>query len=265
MKNGFIGTKLGKKHERENDSTNDDFNYYGWLIGPENSPYENGKFFFNIKYPNDYPFTPFKFTYITKIYNLGIDLNGSLHCCNYPELIKYEGWSPAFTLLKILNILRGRLAEYIEVCGFNSLYMKNKQEYMKKAREWTKKYAIIEKKNIWDYYEKKNLIGSGTFGDIYMALNKENKNQVAIKIIKIGNDIKMSNLIENEIAKLKGITVNLNFVKETLMDNNYIYLVMDLFDDNLENVLHQRNPNLPYDQIENIIKDINIIFNKLQK
>ena len=101
-------------------------------------------------------------------------------------------------------------------------------------------------------------------GDTYMAINKENKNQVAIKIIKIENDIKMKNLIENELLKLKTI-IKVNILIEALMDNNYIYLVMNLFDDNLENILYQRNSGLSYDEIKNIIKDINIAFNELNR
>ena len=28
------------------------------IIGPKNTPYENGFYFFNIDFPNDYPFNP---------------------------------------------------------------------------------------------------------------------------------------------------------------------------------------------------------------
>ena len=37
---------------------------------------------------------------------------------------------------------------------------------------------------IWEKYEKKELIGSGSYGNAYKALNKDIENYVAIKEIK---------------------------------------------------------------------------------
>ena len=37
---------------------------------------------------------------------------------------------------------------------------------------------------IWEKYEKKELIGSGSYGNVYKALNKDTGNYVAIKEIK---------------------------------------------------------------------------------
>ena len=36
-----------------------------------------------------------------RIFHISINANGSFCCCNWPELVKYEGWNPSYTLLKI--------------------------------------------------------------------------------------------------------------------------------------------------------------------
>ena len=37
---------------------------YALLIGPVDTPYENGFYFFELDYPKDYPFSPPKLTFI---------------------------------------------------------------------------------------------------------------------------------------------------------------------------------------------------------
>ena len=110
---------------------------------------------------------------------MSISLNGTPCCCNWPELYLEERWSPVFTILKILNLLRERLGIFPERCISNKsaslLYYENKNKFFEVAREWTKKYALPEKKNIWDEYVKGNIIGCGNFGDIYIAVEKKPK------------------------------------------------------------------------------------------
>ena len=38
---------------------------YAMLIGPEDTPYENGVYFFNFDFPYNYPYQPPKLTYLT--------------------------------------------------------------------------------------------------------------------------------------------------------------------------------------------------------
>ena len=85
----------------------------------------------------------------TRIFHISINANGSLCCCNWPELVKYEGWNPSYTLLKIVKLIRERLNNYADGCIFSgfensNLYNTNKELYFKTARNWTIKYAIFE-------------------------------------------------------------------------------------------------------------------------
>ena len=50
---------------------NDIYNFHGFVVGPPDTPYEGGQFWFHIELPKEYPFKPPKFMFKTKIF-LGI-------------------------------------------------------------------------------------------------------------------------------------------------------------------------------------------------
>ena len=113
----------------------------GVIEGPSNTPYENGIFYFRMRFSSDYPFKPPAFNFITKIYHPNIDLNG-----NISIVIFKDHWSPAFNLGKVLFCLLSLLYEPDPDNGIYNeeackLYNENREEYNKIARNYTKQYA----------------------------------------------------------------------------------------------------------------------------
>ena len=113
----------------------------GTIIGPTDSPFENGIFKVEIKFPNDYPFSPPKIKFVTPLYHPNVDKHGNI-CL---DILKSGAWSPALTLPKVLLSLCSLLTDpnpddplWSEPAD---LIRNNPTEYRRIAREWTVHYA----------------------------------------------------------------------------------------------------------------------------
>ena len=78
----------------------DIFKWQATIMGPKESPYENGVFYLIIEFPKDYPFKPPKIYFKTKIYHCNVNSSGGI-CL---DILK-DQWSPALTLSKILFLI----------------------------------------------------------------------------------------------------------------------------------------------------------------
>lgn len=113
----------------------------GTIIGPTDSPFENGIFRVEIKFPQDYPFSPPKIKFLTPLYHPNVDKHGNI-CL---DILKSGAWSPALTLPKVLLSLCSLLTDpnpddplWGEPAD---LIRSNPTEYRRIAREWTIQYA----------------------------------------------------------------------------------------------------------------------------
>jgi ubiquitin-protein ligase len=118
-------------------------NLYEWaatLLGPDGTPYENGIFFLDINFPEDYPFKPPKVVFKTRIYHCNINPQGQI-CL---DILK-DQWSPALTISKVLLSICSLLTDANPhdplVADIAHKYLKNRKEHDEMAREWTKRYA----------------------------------------------------------------------------------------------------------------------------
>jgi ubiquitin-conjugating enzyme E2 D/E len=118
----------------------DMFHWEATIIGPTKTPYEGGIFKLDINFSPEYPFKPPIIKFVTKIYHINISVRGDI-CL---DILK-DQWSPALnvsrTLLSICSLLNEPNPESALEQDHARLYMNNRDEYMKHAREWTAKYA----------------------------------------------------------------------------------------------------------------------------
>ena len=111
-----------------------------YLKGPTATPYEGGNFKLNIRFRENYPFNPPVVKFVTKIYHPNISETGAI-CL---DVLK-EQWSPALSMEKVLlsisSLLEDPNPEDPLAPEPARLYLENKDEYNRVAKEWTNNYA----------------------------------------------------------------------------------------------------------------------------
>ncbi|ETO27438.1 Ubiquitin-conjugating enzyme family protein [Reticulomyxa filosa] len=136
--------------------------WIGRLIGPKDTPYEGGIFTVDIQIPDQYPFSPPKCTFNTRVWHPNISSQTGAICL---DILK-DQWSPAMTIRTVLLSLQALLCapepddpqvkkkmllksikheNDIFIILFDAQvakqYKSNPKEFAKQAAEWTKEYA----------------------------------------------------------------------------------------------------------------------------
>ena len=116
-------------------SDNDLLTGYAMIIGPENTPYHNGFFFFKFSFQVDYPYTPPKVIFYTQGENVRFHpnfyRNGKV-CVSILNTWQGEQWSSCYSLNNILTTL---LSMFIQPTPlvleplFNHNDVKQQQDY----------------------------------------------------------------------------------------------------------------------------------------
>jgi len=114
-------------------------------------------------------------------------------------------------------------------------------------------------------YKIKDKIGEGQFGEVFKGINKKTKEIRAIKIIKIKDNILN---INNELNNMKICSEeNDNSVKyyEHFQYTDKFVIVMELCDNSLQKILDERKKGFTYEQIFNIMCQLNNTFKIMYK
>ncbi|KAL4217039.1 ubiquitin-conjugating enzyme E2 E3 [Mactra antiquata] len=116
------------------------FEWVSTILGPPGTVYEGGVFFLDIHFSSEYPFKPPKVTFRTRIYHCNINSQGNI-CL---DILK-DNWSPALTISKVLLSICSLLTDCNPgdplVGSIATLYLQNRQEHDRVARQWTKRFA----------------------------------------------------------------------------------------------------------------------------
>ncbi|XP_005180823.1 uncharacterized protein LOC101899468 [Musca domestica] len=113
------------------------------ILGPPGSPYEGGKFFIFIFFPERYPMIPPTVRFLTKILHPNVSRHGDVGI----DIFQHK-WSLALNVSKVLLSVQSLLTDpYTEVCmepDLGYMYEHNRCRFESLARSWTWKYAMFE-------------------------------------------------------------------------------------------------------------------------
>merc|ERR1712093_232884 len=113
----------------------------GYLVGPSATPYEGGHFVLDISIPEEYPYSPPKVKFDTKIWHPNISSQTGAICLD----VLGKEWSPALTirtaLLSIQALLSAPEPNDPQDAVVADMYKQNKELFSQTARCWTETFA----------------------------------------------------------------------------------------------------------------------------
>jgi ubiquitin-conjugating enzyme E2 N len=114
------------------------------IDGPVGTPYDGGKFELELFLDENYPMKPPKARFLTRIYHPNIDKLGRI-CL---DTLK-DKWTPAIFLQTLLTSIRSLLStpnpDDPLANDVAQHWKKNEKDAKDTAKDWTKKYATLEK------------------------------------------------------------------------------------------------------------------------
>jgi ubiquitin-protein ligase len=131
------------------------------LQGPEGTPYEHGVFTVKLQFGHDYPQSPPKAHFVTKMFHPNVSPQGEI-CVNTLK----KDWSPEHGLAKVLTVIRCLLIYPNPESALNEeagrLLLEDYDSYAKRARMLTGLYARGEENVLPGAAAKKPQQGKGS-------------------------------------------------------------------------------------------------------
>ena len=116
-------------------------NWNATIIGPQDTPYEGGKFIVNIDFSDNYPFKAPKVLFKTKIFHPNIKQDTGEICAQAIE----NNWVPTlnakFVIESLVTLLKNPNADHPLEAEIADLFQKDYKGFANKAREFTANYA----------------------------------------------------------------------------------------------------------------------------
>ena len=167
------------------------------LIGAKDSPYEDGIFFLELLFPQDYPRNPPRISFLTPIYHPNVHAGDGFVCVNFTV----HDWKATTSVREILT----KLYSIFYIVNPDSPYSReqaieykeNRELYYSKARYFTLKYANIKsfenfkKPDIWNW----------SFSFNINDLNKLERKKMKIYIDANGTQEFSMDFFSDELAK----------------------------------------------------------------
>jgi len=114
----------------------------GTIDGPDDSPYQGGTFTVDIELPDQYPFSPPKMRFETRVWHPNISSQTGAICL---DILK-DRWSPALTLrtalLSIQALLMSPEPTDPQDAQVAQMYMNDRPRFDQTAKYWTESYAM---------------------------------------------------------------------------------------------------------------------------
>ncbi|XP_010251744.1 PREDICTED: ubiquitin-conjugating enzyme E2 22 isoform X2 [Nelumbo nucifera] len=181
----------------------DDFStIFADIEGPAGTPYENGIFRMKLILSHDFPHSPPKGYFLTKIFHPNIATNGEI-CVNTLK----KDWNPSLGLRHVLLVVRCLLIEPFPESALNEqagkMLLENYEEYARHARLYTGIHAI----------KPKLKSKTGAISESTTALNVDQTNTTMNidqkSAVSSTTTVSLSPSLPSSTAAIKGVTTNL--------------------------------------------------------